>query len=210
MVQPVLLLEAEESVIKDVTCSLRLIDIPVLASKDIGDAKRLILESRPTLVLARARVSGDDQAGVNLARELAAQEQGGCPVVALFTPGERKLVEEHQDLFVSRIGLPVEFPDFVRQVQGILESLTSASQGKRPSVSGGTCAEEGTTMQGECGVEVTTRNLLIAYELQQQVIERLKQNARVSSASVREMLELVEQTTAAVCASFGQGKVVRH
>ncbi|NLF24315.1 MAG: hypothetical protein GX589_01480, partial [Deltaproteobacteria bacterium] len=92
--QPVLLMEVEDSVIKDVICSLGLVDISVVSSFDVDQAKRMALEAKPNLVLARARISGDEQAGVNLARELAG-EGLRFPVVALYRQGEKGLIEGH-------------------------------------------------------------------------------------------------------------------
>lgn len=211
--QPILLLESEESVIKDVTCSLRLVDIPVLASFDVVDAKRVAIESRPNLVLARARIGGDSLAGVNLARALAG-EGAGFSVVALYAPGEKGLIDEHRDLFVSEIGLPVEFPHFTRQVQQILASLQPEAQEGHADKAGAASsvkpAEVPHQPPAESAAEVRGRNLLIAYDLQLGVLDQLRQDPHLSKASVREMVDLVQDTTKRVCASFDQRKFIKH
>ncbi|NLF24451.1 MAG: hypothetical protein GX589_02175, partial [Deltaproteobacteria bacterium] len=58
--------------------------------------------------------------------------------------------------------------------------------------------------------EARGRNLLIAYDLQLQVLDRLRQDPRLSSATVPEMVEFVRTITNAVCASFDAGKFIKH
>lgn len=197
--EPVVLLESEENVVKDVVCSLRLVDIPVLASWSVDEAKRLALESRPHLVLARARVSGDENAGVRLAQALAA-ERRGLPVVALYTPGERPLIEPHRGLFASEIGLPVEFPEFTYTVQRIISGLKSVPTGEAsqsPAVDQPTAAPSTPSAAEEAGAREL--GMLIVYDVQHRVAEILAKDPRLARARPGEVFDIIQEATRTVC-----------
>ena len=193
--KPILLLESEESVIKDVTCSLKLVDIPVLSFWNVDEARRMALESQPELILARARVGDDAGAGVSLARALAGEKEGRAfPVVVLLTQSERGLIGEHRRLFVSEIGLPVEFPAFTRQVQKILTGLkTDAACAAVP-------AKETAAVSAPCA-DRHDRNMLIAFEIQHRVMDLLRKDGRLAESEAKRVPGLIQEITDQVCAA---------
>ena len=59
-VGPVLLVESDEGVIKDVTCSLRLMDINVISALSVDEALSSLRDRRASLILTRLAVDSDD------------------------------------------------------------------------------------------------------------------------------------------------------
>lgn len=203
----VLLLESEEQVIRDVICSLRLIDVPVLASASVTEAKQSALNDKPCLILVRLRIQGDDAAGLALARDLAGdQDLRDVPVVLLCTASERRLVEEHTDLFDAQISLPVEFPLFTRQVQGILQRLSGEREHPRELK----LLRSETVEKGEVRIDgnadVLYRNLGIISAIQHSVWENLRRDERVGKIPPEQMPGLVAEATREVCSKFNSKK----
>jgi hypothetical protein len=212
----VLLLESEETVIKDVTCSLRLVDVPVIAFWDVAEAKRVAVERRPALILARARIRGDDQAGASLAMALAGEKLlDEMPVVVLYTQGEKELVESQRSFFFSEIGLPVEFPYFTNRVRNIMEEIRTRSQraaGPESAAGKGALGVgkiEGRAETGLAG-EKDRRNMLIAYDIQLRVLDQLKRGDILSKVGEHQVPGIVESVTHQICAAFDKKGFLSH
>ncbi len=227
--QPVLLLESEEGVIKDITCSLRLIDIPVIATISLEEARSKILETKPSLILVRAKIAGETQAAVTLAERIAADDQlDKVPVIVLCTATEKNDITPKLGMFQGELLLPVEFPAFALKVQELLRTAlgaqpessvitTSVTAGQtRPAGVWGwkpgqkapvtpIAAKSADTAQ-VADPEIKDRNFSIAYAIQSKVLRELEKDGRLAHAKVEHVPGIVNQVTAKVCVKYASEK----
>ncbi len=202
----ILLVESEEQVIKDVVCSLRLIDVPVLSSASVAEAKQSALKEKPALILARLRLQDDESAGITLARDLADEKMlGDVPVVVLCTPSEKRLLEG-VDVFDAQISLPVEFPLFTRQVQSLMDSARKKT--KASAVSLVPKAAKAAPAREEENQPPVHNNLAIVSGIQFAVLEKLKNSGALQEKLPEEIPALVAEVTHEVCSKFDPKKPI--
>ena len=220
--QAVLLVESEQSVIKDLTCSLRLIDLPVYSAGSVLEAKSSVRSKRPSLVLVRSVVGDDPQAGVTLARELSVdQELGSLPVVLLCTPSEKSLLEGSLELFDAELNLPIEFPSVTYQIRDILKRFekgkaikdhalldrvipdTVERVAKAVALGGG--AADGAVAADFSMPPLTPeqeRNLHVAYRIQLAVLDELRRSRFFGKIGEDKVPHVVAAITNTVCQYF--------
>ena len=221
----VLLMESEKTVIKDLTCSLRLIDLPVKEVGSVLEAKSCARNTKPAMVLARPVVGSDSQAGVTLARELSTdQELQSIPIVLLCTPSEKSVIEKDLDLFDGEVVLPVEFPAVTYQIQDLLKRF---AEGKKepaetiqkvvPVDTVEQVAKAGLALNGTLNGAVTEvtiprltpeqeRNLHIAYRIQLAVLDELRRSKFFGKIEPEKVPHVVAAVTKSVCHYFNQKK----
>jgi len=195
----ILLLESDEQIVKDVIASLRLIDVSVQLVRTASEVKPAAREKRPALILLRLRLQGDQKAVIELAAELAADEElREVPAAVLCTESEKRLLEGHLHLFDAAINLPVEFPEFTKQVQRVMEARRGGvTRESRPGPEAGEASQ---------WPEAAQRNLGIACAIQHAVIEKLKREGRLFGAGAAAVAALVMEATAEICAHFDPRK----
>ena len=216
----VLLLDSDLGTIKDVTCSLRLVNIPVTAVPSVAEAVRSLEVVKPSLVIARRRVADSETAAIDLVDQVASAT--GTPVVLLVKPGEEQLFDGTLERFDGVIHLPVEFPVFTYKVQELLGKL--AQKGARAAdVDNSVKKQEDASMetldelpdpdasvgtqQAASQVSMKPSNLSVAYDIQLRVIGELSKTANFATADVEEVSRLVSEATARVCKTYEPRKI---
>ena len=217
----VLLMESERAVIKDLTCSLRLIDLPVQEVGSVLEAKSCVRSNKPALVLARPVVGSDSQAGITLARELSAdRELQSIPVVLLCTPSEKSLIENDLNLFDAEVILPVEFPAVTYQIQDLLKRFAAGKNAAAeplnktaPVDTVEQVTRAGLVLNGtiaEVAIPRLTpeqeRNLHVAYRIQLAVLDELRRSRFFGKIDPEKVPNVVAAVTKSVCHYFDQEK----
>lgn len=210
-VSSVLLVEPDEAVIKDVVCSLRLIDIPVSSARTIEEAFEIAQKKLPTLILTRTKIATDDQAGQKLVEKLR-QDLGlqSLPVYALCTSSELDMLGEVRGLFTGVVPLPVEFPAFPEQIKKIVDfdatshTITEPAQAVLAQVERQEIPE--TASDKPVDIEIKDRNFSVAYAIQSRVLQELESDGRIHHARLEQVPGIVNQVTARVCVRYTTDK----
>jgi DNA-binding NtrC family response regulator len=219
MQESVLLLETDKQVVKDVTCSLRLVDIAVHAAGSVTELINEAKRKRPGLVITRAGVVGDEKAGVRLAEELASKEElAAVPVVLLCTSSERSAIEKYIEMFDAEVALPIEFPSVTYQIQEVLDKSTAEAkvssmllEPEMPLEDGVSkvmqAVEEGrgdlpTAAIKPMDCENRRRNLVIAYDIHIAVLRELEQSRMFGSLNSARVPQVVAAVTQSVCNAY--------
>jgi CheY-like chemotaxis protein len=217
MPQSVLLLESDAQVVKDFTCSLRLVGITVHVSGDVSDAVGLIRTHRPALAVARPSVSGDPRAGLRLVEELSQKPEEHPPVIVLCTSNERTSIEQHLSVFDGELPLPIEFPSVTYRIQELIErggakphepepqAVMDAQRAEEEVAQARMKAMQATPARSaaETPAETADRNMTIAYGIQVTVLQKLQQSPSFGSLGTDHVPKVVAAVTQAVCNSFG-------
>jgi CheY-like chemotaxis protein len=196
--ESILLLSSEEDVIKDVVCSLSLVNLPVVITRNLNEARTAVSESVPKLILTRLAIKGNDKAGLDFARILATEINfSHIPVVALLRKGEQDLLQADADSFAATIYLPVEFPTFTQQVQDVLTNTTiNTSYGGALSASVNEKRTEATREQ----------KLELVNHIHASVLDWLEKSQVFASAHLEDVPSLLAHITNEVCIKFEQNK----
>lgn len=206
-VSSVLLVEPDEAVIKDVVCSLRLIDIPVSSARTIEEAVELAQQKIPTLILTRTKIATDSQAGQKLVEKLR-QDSGlqALPVYALCTSSELEMLGDFREFFTGVVPLPVEFPAFPEQIKKIVafdsasHSITEPAEAVLVRVERQGIPEVASDKPVD--IEIKDRNFSVAYAIQSRVLQELESDGRIHHARLEQVPGIVNQVTARVCVRY--------
>lgn len=124
----ILLLGSDEDVIKDVMCSLSLINLPLTVARTLQEGRRALEREIPGMIFCRINLKTQEKGGLLFARFLAEDpEYHRIPRVLLAKKNELELLGEEMDLFYGHLILPVVFPNFTHQVQSLLSKLAVQS-----------------------------------------------------------------------------------
>ncbi|MDC0357636.1 hypothetical protein OAO01_02390 [Oligoflexia bacterium] len=200
-----LLLECDEQVISDVRTSMSLIKMPVRLAHSVEEAKKVLLEKHPTIVLARLCTQEDDRAGVRLAQDLAAHpELRRVPVLALCQPNEIDLFADDLELFFGQILLPVEFPTFTKCVQEYLDILESGEVS--PVANLAESIEQGpgepVASADRKGAVALEKRMVVAYSIQLAVLEALRDSQAFAEGSPEQIPQIVADMTKQICLKY--------
>lgn len=188
--QAILVLETDAEVISDIQHSLRLLHIPVHVERSVSDAKRVMLEHRPCLVITRYHVTGEAEAGLKLARGVSAHETlRRIPLVLLLTAEESQTLNIPPGLFRGMLTLPVVFPHFTQHVQDLISQVIVEARKAGPAA-----------IPAEASHVSDPRDRMAAvYKLQYEIIERLRGLPEFQGADPTEVRSLYFRAAQEVC-----------
>lgn len=219
----VLLVESDEYVIKDVTASLRLANIPVMVAHSLGEVDKILGEVKPSMLIVRATVDAEVNSYVKAFVRRKDVDQ--VPIVVLAKNSEEELVAGCRPYCRGMVGLPVEFPAFTYRVQELFtkktetipcddeeditseevevtEVITEKKKGK--SKKGGAAIADidplGTTAKAT--IRSVDQRMVAAYSIQLLVLEALRKNPAFEHAGVEEVPKLVAEITNKICLSY--------
>ena len=221
----VLLVESDEFVVKDVTASLRLANIPVMVAHSLSEVEKILGEVRPGMLLIRAGVGADDEINQFVKRFVSRQDIEQIPIVLLMKNSERTRVETSVKYCRGTVGLPVEFPAFTYRIQELFAARTvvpKVDEAELPTSSGvpeGAPSSEPTEKSSKRstkgssaprvespGARATIRGvddrMVVAYSIQLLVLEAIRKNPAFESANVEEVPKLVAEITNRICLSY--------
>lgn len=213
----VLLFEHDQSVIKDVTCSLRLIGVPVMTCLSVEEAQDTVQKYRPALVIARFK-PGESNSGLALAEQLRGVDASkNIPVYALCSVGDHTDLKQHSDMFNGCFVLPVEFPAFPREVQEIIgvpegpRRDPNKKSGFRPVPEAQSHQQAiAATAESQSNVDasIRDRNFALAYAIQSKVLRELELDGRLDRAALEQVPGILNQVTAKVCIKYATDKIL--
>ncbi len=208
-----ILLESDEAVINDISYSLKLIDLEVMVVASLDEAKDLLEEERPELVLVRGHVLGDSEAGFRLADEVRGHPDfSTVPVMLLRAEGEYEELSELPESFVAELKLPVEFPTFTKQARALLEELERnplepASQTNAATSHWNANGASRDSVESS-QLKPLDKRMVIAYGVQLTVLEALRQDSDFSTAKLAEIPEVLARVTEEVCHNLDVKKLM--
>lgn len=202
----ILLIEQEEQVIKDVRCSLKLIDIPLLTVADLPQALTSIEVETPLLILLRLKIEDTTAPELSLARELITSDHTkGVPVVVLCTESEKDIIKHDLPLFSGIINLPLAFPTFINEIRTFINQSQKIDS----------CILASSTNDSDSIAEKMHKsasdlhhNLAVLYGVQAAVFDKLKNERILETATEADLLLSIAEATRIVCASFDINKIL--
>lgn len=205
----VALVDSDPQVINDVTCSLRLVNVPLASATSVDDAKRLLAEVKPNLILVRPTIQGDKQAGARVIEYISLQDElKAIPLVALVTHNERHHIERVRSMCTGELLLPVEFPTFTQQVMSFIAGGKTGGRKEAKPAQVALASENGESRAAQpaavssAATPTSDARLVSAYAIQLAVLEQLKSNESFQRASLGEVPKIVAEVTNQVCLSF--------
>ncbi|MCB0332211.1 MAG: hypothetical protein KDD55_01860 [Bdellovibrionales bacterium] len=208
-----ILLESDDAVINDITYSLKLIDLEVLVAESLEDAKDLLEEQRPELIIVRGHVVGDSDAGFRLADEVRSHPQfSTVPVMLLCAEGEHDSLDELPESFVAELKLPVEFPTFTKNVRAILQELEESPlepvAENQQDTSHWRDRNEGGATSLPSVFNPLDKRMMVAYGVQFTVLEQLRNDEEFQQAKLGEIPEILAAVTEQVCRDLDVKKLM--
>ena len=200
----ILLLESDANTAADIVASISLLDLPVDVSASVAEAKSLLMDRQPLVVLARARVQGDAEAAKRLALEVSRlPSDSRPPVILAATESERHQLASELDQFAGQLKIPVEFPIFTQHVQQLLEELVW-SVGGAIGIAAPEVSVASGIPQASIDLERPATRLELLYQVQLEVLKRLTQAGEVDKSEVHGFERRIADETSKVCAEISE------
>ena len=197
----ILVFESDAAILKDITCSLRLIGLIAEPIFSFAAVKQALEQDAVDLMLVRAVWVGDQAAKASLLEAVKAAKR--TKVVLLVTASEREQLRALGEECFGVLQLPVEFPTFPNLVADMVQAVETGA--KRFVVESEALAGEGMASCERLRPKDAARNLLVAYDIQISVLDVLRRDGAIERVEIEKVPQVVASVTDAVCREWPIG-----
>jgi len=210
MLHSILLVEPDDAVARDISASMRLLNVPVMRVASREEVVSSLDVARPSLVLTRFANSADAELGLGV-KAIVQERATDTPVVLLLTRTEESLHARMLGEFPARLSLPVQFPTFAHEVQALLTGVVLSPGGTRPTSNAPSPSDPLPEMEPSRSDSASDElKFLLACALTQEVVQRVRGHPRVGKLGMTDIPQLVRELTDTVCASYDVASFLRE